>query len=315
MTANYINSDEINSVPFPGAESGASLVQLVGEIQASGALSSVTLRLLATAAIACTATTSIPAAKARFGVTPTTECVAATTATAQSKVRLSPVVQPAIADSFASAICKRAVGGSATAAAVQTAPVSKVMVSLGASAAPAAETTAFAFRKWPVYPNAVFALASTYAQVLSKVLLGASTQGQPVSSVAPIERHQISAIQSASVASTVNAVAHQSVSGNAVAAAVAPAFTSRAYLRTPVTISAVANGLVNAIDLVPRSASVAASAITPNINAALVMHFAAATVATVSSAIAAADYSATMPAPLERRMALSPILRRMEVTE
>lgn len=315
MTSRAINSDEINSVSFPGAEDGLSLVQLIGTVEVSCSISFVQIRLTASAVVEPSAVVSSPTAKIKslLGAVIDASAVPAGDTLVKRK-------------SFAEATSARAVVAAATIyrerrlSAIRTATATTsasavLKVPRSAAASSSATTSADSYKN---------AYLSGSTQPSAVVLAAGSRRVRSVSA-STVPRAVVSANRTLirRIGATTNAQALFSVSywrkrpSTASTVALASIPNANFYfqllcLQVQTEASAVP-GQVAALSRIFFGADTLAQS-TTEASIKMLLRVGATATATVSSAVAALDYSSTIPAPEERRMRLIEISRRMEVT-
>lgn len=315
-TTETINSGAINHVGFPGAEDGVSLVEMIGEVTATAVISSLSLRLTARAATTASGLAPPAGDYLELGIGANVSAVADATAASQIKIRVSPRAQNAVAAVSARPILRIKGGAtiSATAAAPNVAARTRVRRSAQTSGAASASGSSFkrAFRG--ASSPAVAAIPAALA--LRRTPTSAITTSQATHSIAATRRFLLSASASGTSQSTVAGLVMRSVGASGSALAQWSVSAGLYLFTAPNPATASANSSNPNAGLRARiGATVVSSAVSPSIPAALRHRTGATTTAWVSSSIAAADYSVTIPAPGERTMVLPAMNRRMEVTE
>lgn len=315
MSFNAINGNEINAVSFPGSEAGLSLVQLVGQVTVDASMSFFTLRLTAGASTNATAASPLTPTKARFNIGGSTDGLAEASAGVVSKIKFDPVDESASALTAATAIRKFRLSAASSGLAVGSASGVYSKVYRGAATDAKVTTSVVPFRL-EIAGAATDAVADASAVVRIKTRRSANT--------------------TAAAGSTAHTAARFRLSASVVGLATGSAATRR---KISLGASGTASGIgqsaeftfLRRLPLTPQNAAALAQAITPRMKisvggavgsglasvsayAALRMPLGASALATVSSAIAAADFSSTTPAPDERTMVLPLSSRRMEVT-
>lgn len=313
MTQNAINGSAINQTSFPGAEAGLSLVQLVGTVQVTCSIPSVSLRLTAVAATQATASGTISTSK-RTQFTCQVSAAATTSATALNNRRNGAT---GIAVCAASAGVGLKYRPSATASGTAFAsPVSGYLhaarnaIALCIASTPAtaartltrrsaitegvAGTTANSVRKVPSHASGN-AFATVIASIRFRNRLGASTI--PTAGFAVSTRFNVRRGASVAPSAVVSALVRTNINlALPVQSAVATASEVLSLRKMSFGATTQANAYANAtIRLRYRlSGSVVARALAQS---------------------AASDFASAMPAPAERLMKVPASRRRMEVTE
>lgn len=309
---NTINSGAINETPFPGAESGLSLVELVGTVEVVCSISAVTLRRSARAvtdpsadgtastvkksrlgaAIICNATPTA-SARRKVSVTSTSQAVCTTAATGRLNFRPSAVASGTAIVTPASGYA--AVKRSAIAEVVAAIrPISaKSYAYRNAFSVAAALGSASTLRKLASYIEGA-ATASTVATAKLRNQLGAQTAAGATGS------------SSTRVSITLRA------SGQASAIGTAPAYTKEptgAYTPCEATCFSIVS--VKGISFGAATQANAVASATMRFRSVV----SASVTATAIAQSTATDYATAMPAPAERTMTVQGFDRRMEVTE
>ena len=314
-TTAVINSDEINSVSFPGSEAGLALVELVGTVEIAGSISALTLRLTAKAETSPAATTSLPTTKLRLRIAAQAGCSATSSASALSRIHLSPIQQSAAAEVSVGVLCRRITSASTqTLASVSAA--SKVALFRGAATNAVAESFVYSIQETYISVSGAASADAQPAYLLRKKPASAVTAGLVLHGVSPNLTFRPAASALVQVQSVVNELTVSYVSVNEVASAVCASILSlnkRIAIPTAIAANAQASATPKLVSYVSADTSPAAS-VPP-----AVFYFkrtaSAQTEATIIYAIEASDFTATKPAPDERVMVLPAINRRIEVTE
>jgi hypothetical protein len=315
MSLNAINGNEINGVSFPGSETGLSLVQLVGQVTIDASMSFFTLRLTAGATTNATASSPLTQTKARFNIGASTEAFAVSSAGVVSKIKFDPVDQSATATVSATAIRRFRLGAQTSGLASASAQGVYSRVPRSAIVDAKITSSVIPFRL-EIAGAATDASASTSADIRVKTRRSANTTATASSTAHTTARFRLGA--SASGVSTGTVATRRKIALGASATATGFGQNASFRFRRGLTLdSQLAQALAQSIT--PRfkisvgGAQVSATA-PGSALAGLKMRFGATTIATVSYAIAAADYAARTPAPSERTMVLPLSSRRMEVT-
>lgn len=316
MTTATINSNDINSVSFPGSEQGVTLVQLVGAVVVVCSISVINLRVTAAATTTASSESSVATPYTRAQIGAVTEVSA--TASCGSVVRLAFSVdsQTASATCSAGVFSKRRL--SAVGSGVATPQGAGSYLRVARSALVSGQAVSDVSARQNVYLAAASAPSAVVGEITSGRRFSASavTDGVVTSIAFTSARFKLSALSS-SVAAAADADPNLRISFGATesAAAFAPAVqTSSRIAATPSAQQclALAASAAACIKFFPGASAVAFA--TGSASQVLFRQVGASVVATVSVAVAAADYSSTIPAPVERRMTLISTSRRMEVT-
>jgi hypothetical protein len=309
-----INSGAINTVSFPGAEDGLSLVQLIGEVNVATQISSVYLRLNARAAIGPVADSS-SGVLLKIAIGATASCDATGSAAALSKIKVFPTGQSAYADALSGIGVQMRIGVSGSGVASIPSTIAKSIAYRSASAQGAASGLISSINR--ATRGASGAASAQYSQprVFTKLPLSAATGSYASASASAKAKYRLSAHESASVSWSINGNVENYVSGSTVAEAIV-SVVAYSYDRvglSPIQPRAITSSGVRLMHLL--SAQGDGMSVVPPANPRLILKVGASTSAIVSYAAAAADYSVTIPAPIERQMIVPEMNRRMEVTE
>jgi len=309
-----LNSGAINHVSFPGAESGKSLIQLVGDVEVTCALTSIYLLKTASAVTTPSATPSESATKIRALLSATQSAQAVSSSGALTKLRTVPVQQAAFAETAVVARLNRRLAASSSGVATVSTIGGYARATRTAAISAAAAVFAFAFRYAP---------------------RSASTSGVAVSSAAALRKalRSASTTASATCAATVNFKYRPVASVSAAAAGVIPTRVNVRRLANTAGVAVGSSPLAlrkRIAELSPTIAAAVAQVLSERHrkpNAALTSGVAqnsaqvafkfklgANAVAEAIAASAAEDYAVAAPAPVERLMTVPASDRRMEVT-
>lgn len=317
MPTETVNSGVINKVGFPGAEDGVSLIEMVGEVVATATISSITLRLTAGAAVAAAAVCAPAGIKSRMLLAATTDATAQATAGARTKIQVFPQSQSAVAKATATPALQTRLGATTAAAASAQTVGGRTFIRRSIAAAASASGSASSYNRAARAASTTATASSPALLALRGLKIAASTTAQVTHSITPTGKYRLRSVTNATGYGLSFALVAKSVGASTNAKALSAPVSAGLYLSaTPNPQSAYAS--VSAIT--PKlkqyvGATVNAGAVLSAVPAALRYALGASTIAWVSSAIAAADYSVTIPAPIERQMVLPAMNRRMEVTE
>lgn len=314
-TSEPINSGAIGHISYPGSESGLSLVQLIGTITANTSLSSITLRLTAGALVAAFAGAGSANTTARMRLGAATDATAATSVSARTKIQVFPEAGTASVSSFAGVLLKRRIAGSATAESATVAVGANTIVSRGAAANATALGQSDSKNRGFRGASATASALAQDAGSLRGISLAGSTDARAVNSAHSISKFRLLASSSGTATSTVFGLVAKTAS--AVVNAVA---TTSAYAIFYERINLLAQSALASTSANPRSvfsfgATTDAKADIKIAGVFLQYSLGATTSTQVNTSTAAADYSVTIPAPVERVMVVLASNRRMEVTE
>jgi len=313
MTIGALNSGQINAVPFPQAEAGLSLIQLVGTVEVVGSISALYTRRVVGASTVASATVPDIVTTMRYQMTAAAAARAIGSTTELLKVTSNQAITPASALGSAGVTLKRRLTAAQSArAVVACGAVIKVKRTAAVSAVAASDDVA-AQTKVP-RTAAVQARAQTSAGALVKVSRSATTVAR-ASATAKIKMILRATAATAPSALGTAATRNKRTTG---ATTTARAVTAATALRK-IRFSATATPRANTLDAIgalriSMSAETVSSALGTS-GVALKYNLGATTVARAVPSAAATDYGIAMPAPIERRMSVPPSERTMEVTE
>ena len=312
MTNSTINSGAINETPFPGAESGASLIELVGTVEVACSISAVTLRRLVQAVASASANgTAATVKKSRLGAA--IVCTATPTVTARSKI---PVIATTPATCASSATNRITF--------IFAASGSGVATTTPANGSIAVARSAFAEAGAIIFPAA----AKTYAY------RGATSTAGATGTVATL-RKLAAYIEGAAIASNTAKATVRNRIGAQVSVVATGTFGTRVSITLQAITQAQALGTAPLYKKIPTGAYTPSLATCPPAGSVKGISFGATTQANAlasatirfksvvsasvtATAIAqstATDYATAMPAPVERTMTVQGFDRRMEATE
>lgn len=329
-----INSGAINVLSFPGAESGLSLVQMVGAV-------SVTCRIIGTyRRVNANATTTSAASSSgdatlRRGVEALASGTASTLAAAIAKSRSGASTQGA-APGIALVSRRLSMSALTSGAAAAAAAAAQSRISFAATAVPAAVASVASRKKVYVVGSAT-ARAVNAVAALRKLQFGAQTIGRASSTSSIRRRQRIGATAISSAAAALANTALRLPTSATTVATIAHSVTPyRGLLQRALGVAVASGGDAGTGAQVPRGAGTAAS-VQSAVNAFLVIQrfvagstpavaigsvqttgriaTGAYTVASFESYIVATDLNITQPAPTDRQMVVPLEERRMEVGE
>jgi hypothetical protein len=312
MANRTINSGAINAVPFPGAEQGLSLVELVGTVELVCEIPSVTLRINIGAA---TDADAVPGSattfkKSRLGASVVAS--AGSTASARIKVRVIPAATPVATASASIKIThtfEAETLGSASVAATAFDYV-KRQAQISAVAQPSATAVTRVERR---AQTSGLGLGSVTA--LRKRPVGAFTQGASTLT-AGIKLRQGVTAETTCVASESSPLSRVRVrrAGSTIGTATWSVSAFRKLITVPYSIEALAVVYpVLSYRGMYISPSTAPEAVAAEAGIYLKYFLSADATGSPITVAAAADYSTTQPAPAERLMTVPVDDRRMEV--
>lgn len=312
MTVGALNSGPLNAVPFPQAEAGLSLIQLVGTVEVTA-----TITTLVTRRVVGASTTAGASGQASFvlhqrvgsrivpqavctanNIAKVTDNVATTRATAATsagvilKRRASAVVSAAASVACAAVVKVRRSASSTCAASVSSID-SRAKVARSATVS--AQATTFALLRVKISRAAtVVARANSTSRITLVQRPTAIVNATGFGTVTTRNKVALGATAACSAAVTANAFRKLRIRASATPKALGSAFAGQKMQFGAVSVGAAVCGIARAGIKYRMSASAIAEAITRS---------------------AATDYGVAMPAPPERLMFVPASERSMEVTE
>lgn len=313
MTTATLNSGALNEVGFPGAEEGASLIELQGTVQVTCAVSAIKLRLTVGAAGVGQIATSSPVTQSYFrAAAPTTAEAVPAIIDARSKIFVDP--EPIVARSTTAATAEllHVTAGATSATATATASA-RVQVRRSASSTAAAVVAAVALKR--AFRSATATGAATAAaQGYVHAFNAGATIAEAPAVVSFIFKRRVGASTQAVSTSTSTTLRKRLVGATAAPTAsgtVWPALTSRVSC-APIVGQAVVPDVL-ALRYTPTPATTVAAAVPSEPVVRFEIQVGANVVAEAIAYSAAADYGLAQPAPEDRRMLVPPSDRLMEV--
>ncbi len=313
MTTHAINSGAINAVPFPGAEEGESIVDMSVDVTAVAALSTIKLRLCATAITSGAATVANISARKIINFGASGSCVAAVSCGGITKARVLVQASSGVASTSARALLQSRVSAASSGIASALPVGTQCRIVRSASTSGIAATSVGSSKS--AYRSAVTAAAAVATvNALRKARVGATTAGLASSSagvaikLAAPATTQASALGSAASQSLVKlggstqAIAQESTPILGLLVQVIP------FIQSASAVALNANGTITS-----RLSAIFDGGCQASATGRLDYRFSAQTVATVSYIIAAADYAAAERAPEDRQMIVTAQDRYMKV--
>lgn len=313
MTQNAINGSAINRTSFPGAEAGLSLVQLVGTVQVTCSIPSVSLRLTAVAATQATASGTISTSK-RTQFTCQVSAAATTSATALNNRRNGATGVAFCATSAGVGLAYRT-GASTAGAALGSIVGDYLAAARGASAVCVADTPATGALTL-TYRNAI-ALATANGAVDAFRKVPSQAVGNAfVTGVAGINfRNRLGATTTPTAGFTVSTRFNVRRGASTEPSAVVSAIVrTNINLALPVQAAVATAPEVLALRQMSFGATTQANAYA-DATIRVKYRLSGSAIARAVAQSAASDFASAMPAPAERLMKVPASNRRMEVTE
>jgi hypothetical protein len=312
MTVGAINSGAINAVPFPQAEAGLSLIQLVGTVEVTGSISSLsTRRVVGATTVASAHGTADIVFQQQVGAT--TEPRAVVLVVNVPRVTDNTATASARAPTAAAIVLTRRNSALRTAQAVVS---GKAVIKVRRSAAATAVATVSQIDAQTL----VARLATTPARAITSALLtveafrSATTVARATSTSRIQLRHRSTAHAIASALGTALS-ANKLVAGATTSAVASVSAVSRRKIRFTARVVSAAASQNNLVGLNYRFGATATASANGVSGMGLKYLTNATTVAEAITSSAATDYGIRMPAPLERLMFVPTTERNMEVTE
>lgn len=174
MISRAVNSGALNAVGFPGSEEGASLVQLIGLVQVTCVLTTLSLHLTTGAVTAAGANVSSPTMLFRSQVSATTVPTASAQADSKNQARVYPSSQPAAAAASSGVLARMKNSASTTAVATAQLGATRSRVLRTAATVGSAASSA-SWNRRVSFGAATIASASASASNKTKVPSGATS--------------------------------------------------------------------------------------------------------------------------------------------
>lgn len=316
MSTGALNTDAINVLGFPGAEAASAIIELSTVAQATCAMSALYLLRAATATTTAEAQCPPPTARSKISNYALLTATASASATARTKLKTVPDAVTAQAGTsatvgrcfrfgaassgvaFTSIVAyvraSRAAQTDAVAAVSVNLPKSKI--SFGATATAQVTSAVDALRKLRMRADPVPAAATSSANTSVRAASPAVTTASALGTAGRYIKTRSTAVVTARALSPVAQVKYKIL--------LSPVELAAQAVTTPIASQA----------KISTSASQFAAAV-GEARASVRLRTGAQTTASVTSATAAIDFAATLPAPIERQMTLDASTRRVEVTQ
>ncbi len=313
MTKNAINGSVINKASFPGAEAGLSLVELIGTVEVTCSIPSVSLRLTTVAATTPTANgTASTTKRTQFVCNASPSAVTSATALVNRKHGASVV-----ATCIATAGIGLAYRSSATTSGIALASASNgyLAVSRGASVSCTATAQTAAARTLVYRGASIAGTAAPMVTALRKVPSQAAGSAMALGVAGINFRNRLIASIVATVESSVSTRFNVRRGASTIPRAVVSG-TARRNVRL-VLVEQTASATPSNVSPISRIRFGATAQANAYVNATIGMKYrlSGSTVASAVAQSAASDFASAMPAPSERLMKVPASNRRMEVTE
>lgn len=314
MTTHAINSGALNAVPFPGAEEGASIINLIGTVEVQASLSQIRLRLTATAATAPKAACSVNTTKLRMLLQAVTAPLAdAASINALSNVKVEAIDGRAVATVSAGVSIKHEMSASGEVSSINAAScllISRKSANTQAQAVAQAGSINYGRRSASALGQAI--VNSPVFRIEIPVSAIQSAAGQAIAGISIASG--IGALSQPSAIGSVNA--NSLIYLGAQGSSVASASAAQVFLEEPAypdrqPAQAVAASGVKVIFSEVAHATPSAIGSSPEVTFRVLAQ--ATTVATAIASSAAADFATSIPAPLDRQIVVPPYDRTMKV--
>lgn len=313
MTKNAINGSVINKASFPGAEAGLSLVELVGTVQVTCTIPSVSLRLTAVAA-------TVPAAAGTASTTKRTQfdcqisASAFTSATALVNRKHGASAAAVCTTSAGVGLAYRS-GATTSGIALASASNGYLAVSRGASVSCTATARTAAARTLVYRGASIAGTAAPMVTALRKVPSQAAGSAMALGVAGINFRNQLIASIVATVVSSVSTRFNVRRGASTIPRAVVSG-TARRNIRL-VLVEQTASATPSNVSPIRRMVFAAPTQANAYADATIRVQYrlSGSTVASAVAQSAASDFASAMPAPSERLMKVPASNRRMEVTE
>lgn len=312
MITHALNSGAINAVPFPGAEEGASVIDLLGTVEVTGSLSAISLRLTATARTSPSAVCSVNNVKSRMQLQATTAPSAVATNTdVQSRITLAGNTSGEC--STAAAIVVKFNTSALTEAAAQVSVSSYQYAARSASATASATATANCVKYFYRGAETTGSASVSVPDARIKLTPGvASAQPSVIPTVGIILAHQLAATSSPTAVASADAARVMSFAASATPSASASAGV-QLRVATAIAVQPSANGSAGTTMRYGLFAQEQARAIAADTTLQLNILLGAGTSAQAVASAAGADFASKLPAPFERQIVVPPYDRTMKV--
>lgn len=312
MTSSALNSGAINATPFPSAEQGASVIELLGDVQVTGSISGIALALTAIATTQPTAT-GVATTRRKLGIGATTAPSAVVTNISPRYRVPSETSVVCVAQTSTPSINVKGYTSASTSATAATTASASVSVKRSASTQPSATSSAAgSTKRVPLVATTTAQASASTPTARSKVRLSAINQATALGAGRIVFKKRVQATTPANAASSSAAQSFIPRSATLLAKASGnkPAACVRLATASIWSAAAVAtSGVLTRLRPMAQAAAGVSSVATPEIRITLSAQ-AAAQAITYS---AAADFSVTLPAPPERQIVVPPYDRVMKV--
>ena len=312
MTSKAINSGAINAVSFPGSESGATLIELIGDVEVLGSISMTYLRVGAMGSTTASAATGRP--------TPRTIALLGATASGQASCSASALRKAFVGTASAAASCVTSSTVSArygikavTQARSSSTTVDTFRKSLSLASTMARAVTACNSVKRCRFSAGSLAAASTSAGALTKVPMSATARWPVTASASIIIEIGVSASSTSTATGSIGTLLHVNRYAAAIASAAGSPLQSKMAFGASATANAVAYTSLPATSIRALRAAYGLAIADQSVNAMRRVHLSASTSANVKSYCLARDFASSVRAPEERQMVVPENDRTMKV--
>lgn len=312
MTSKAINSGAINAVSFPGSESGATLIELIGDVEVSASISGKYLRLGAKGSTIASAATGRPIPKTIALLGATTSGQASCSASALRKV-LVGTASVAVNCVTSSGVSVRYGVKASTQAYMSATTVETFRKSLSLGSTQARAYTACYSVKKCSFSASSSANASASANALLKVPLSAIARWPIETSASIIIEIGVSASSSPSAVGSSDALVRVIRSAPGLASAAGSSPSSKMVFGVSVAEQASADTSSPTVGINALRAAYGVASAISSATALQYIKLPASTLAKVESYCIARDFASSVRAPEDRQMVVPENDRTMKV--
>lgn len=306
-----LNSGALNVVPFPAAEQGSSIIELLGTVEVTASIATIRLRVTAGAATAPTANCT-GSLRMKIGLGAATQAAAACAdITARSKVK-NDATGTASAYGTAGYIVKLNSTATATPSAVCTATsyqITKRSATVVASGLGSATGYKYAYRSATTVAQAVQSAITTKRKTGG----AGSTVGSATGSASIILKNRLSATVAPTASTSGFAYRIMRLTPLGTPSGIGSASAILKIYAAPVPVSPSATVSSGTKMKFGPGATATPSAVSETVNIVFKLHLGASTEATAIAYAAGSDFASKLPAPLERQIVVPPYDRTMKV--
>lgn len=312
MTSKAINSGAINAVSFPGSESGATLIELIGDVEVLGSISMAYLRVGAMGSTTASAATGRP--------TPRTIALLGATANGQASCSASALRKASVGTASTAASCVTSSGVSAryrikayTQAYASAAPFETFRKSLSLASMLALAVTACKPIQRCSLSAGASAGASTSAGALTKVPMSATARWPVTTSASIIIEIGVSASSTSTATGSIGTLLHVIRSAPGLASATGSTPSSKMVFGVSAAGQASAATSSPTVGINALRAAYGVMSAISSATALRHIRLPASTLAKVESYCLARDFASSVRAPEDRQMVVPENDRTMKV--